>query len=101
MWVYHIEIQNDGDEVVQLRSRYWHITDSQGRVQEVHGEGVVGEQPVLQPGEAFRYTSGVHLMAGSGMMAGSYGMETSLGETFDVTIPPFSLDSPHENQLIQ
>ena len=101
VWVYHIVIENNGDKTVQLRHRYWHITDSLGRVQEVHGEGVVGKQPVLQPGEAFRYTSGVHLSAGSGIMAGNYEMETHDGETFQVTIPAFSLDSPHENQLIQ
>ncbi len=101
VWVYHIEIQNHGSETVQLRNRYWHITDSLGRVQEVHGEGVVGKQPVLQPGEAFQYTSGVHLSAGSGIMAGTYEMETNGGEMFRVTIPAFSLDSPHENQLIQ
>ncbi len=101
VWVYHIEIENHGEEAVQLRHRHWHITDSLGRVQEVHGEGVVGKQPILRPGEAFRYTSGVHLSAGSGIMAGTYEMETDRGELFEVVIPAFSLDSPHENQLIQ
>ena len=96
VWAYHVEIVNDGHERVQLRTRYWRITDALGRVQEVRGPGVVGEQPVLDPGEAFEYTSGTPLPTPSGIMAGSYQMEGTNGEQFDVEIPAFSLDSPHQ-----
>jgi ApaG protein len=93
-WAYSIEIVNHGTETVQLVTRYWHITDALGRSQEVRGPGVVGEQPVLGPGESFQYTSGVPLPTPSGFMVGSYNMVTTAGEPFDVAIPAFSLDSP-------
>ena len=93
-WAYSIEITNHGTETVQLLTRYWHITDALGRSQEVRGPGVVGEQPVLEPGQSFQYTSGVPLPTPSGVMVGSYTMVTTSGEHFDVAIPPFSLDSP-------
>jgi ApaG protein len=96
VWAYHVRIENGGPETVQLRHRYWHITDSLGRVQEVRGAGVVGEQPVLKPGEAFEYTSGTPLPTPSGIMMGTYQMESENGERFDVDVPPFSLDSPHQ-----
>jgi ApaG protein len=96
VWAYHVRIENQGPETVQLRHRYWRITDSLGRVQEVRGAGVVGEQPVLKPGEAFEYTSGTPLTTPSGIMVGTYQMETAGGELFDVRIPAFSLDSPHQ-----
>lgn len=92
-WAYTIEISNLGRETVQLKTRYWHITDAQGRVQEVRGAGVVGEEPTLSPGESFEYTSGVPLPTASGFMTGSYGMVTDKGERFDIEIPAFSLDS--------
>jgi ApaG protein len=92
-WSYTIAITNHGDRTVQLMTRYWHITDAQGRVQEVRGAGVVGEQPVLEPGESFEYTSGVPLPTSSGFMTGSYGMVTGEGEHFDIEVPAFSLDS--------
>lgn len=95
VWAYTIAIENTGTEVVQLKKRYWMITDALGRMQEVRGPGVVGEQPVLRPGETFEYTSGTPLSAATGIMVGSYEMETDLGETFDVAIPAFSLDSPY------
>lgn len=94
VWAYHVTINNEGTDTVQLRSRYWRITDAQGRTQEVRGVGVVGEQPVLRPGESFEYRSGTPLGTPSGFMMGSYQMETAEGERFDVTIPPFSLDCP-------
>jgi ApaG protein len=93
-WAYTIEIVNRGSETVQLQSRHWRITDAQGRTQEVRGAGVVGEQPVLKPGQSFEYTSGVPLTTGSGFMAGTYGMISAKGERFDIEIPAFSLDSP-------
>jgi ApaG protein len=97
VWAYHVRIENNGRRTVQLRNRYWRITDSRGRVQEVRGAGVVGEQPVLRPGDSFEYTSGTPLPTPSGIMGGSYQMEASeTGERFDVTIPSFSLDSPHQ-----
>ncbi|ACI99761.1 Co2+/Mg2+ efflux protein ApaG [Rhodospirillum centenum] len=95
VWAYHVRIENEGLETVQLRTRHWQVTDAQGRVQEVRGPGVVGEQPVLRPGEAFEYTSGTPLPTPSGFMVGSYGMVTASGEAFEVRIPAFSLDSPH------
>ena len=96
VWKYHVRIENNGDDTVQLRTRYWRITDSMGRVQEVRGPGVVGEQPVLGPGETFEYTSGTPLPTSSGFMVGTYQMVSEKGEQFDVAIPAFSLDSPHE-----
>jgi ApaG protein len=96
VWAYHVRIENRGRETVQLLNRHWKITDSQGRMQEVRGAGVVGEQPVLAPGEAFEYTSGTPLPTPSGIMVGTYEMETRGGESFWVRIPAFSLDSPHQ-----
>ena len=94
VFAYHIRIQNNGRDVVQLLNRYWQITDGLGRMQEVRGPGVVGEQPVLRPGEAFEYTSGCPLNTATGIMVGTYEMETLDGERFDVDIPAFSLDAP-------
>jgi len=94
VWAYHVVIENHGDETVQLRTRYWRIVDATGLVQEVRGDGVIGEQPVLAPGAAYEYTSGTPLTTPSGFMGGSYQMETKTGEMFDVKIPTFSLDSP-------
>ena len=93
-WSYTIVITNTGTETVQLRTRHWIITDATGRRQEVRGEGVVGEQPVLAPGERFEYTSGVPLQTASGFMTGSYQMVTDSGERFEIDVPTFSLDSP-------
>lgn len=100
LWAYTINIENQGSESVQLRSRYWRITDAHGRVQEVRGEGVVGEQPILSPGEAFEYTSGVPLSTPSGIMVGAYVMETTDGESFTVDVPAFSLDSPFDHHRV-
>jgi ApaG protein len=97
VWAYHVRIENQGPETVQLRHRHWRITDSLGRMQEVRGAGVVGEQPILRPGEAFEYTSGTPLTTPSGIMVGTYQMETEEGERFDVRVPAFSLDSPHQS----
>ncbi len=96
VWAYSIRIENKGAETVRLRNRYWQITDAQGRVQEVRGPGVVGEQPTLEPGESFEYTSGTPLATPSGFMKGAYEMETNSGEMFDVVVPAFSLDSPYQ-----
>ncbi len=96
VWAYQISIENQGGETVQLRNRFWQITDAKGHVEEVEGPGVVGEQPVLKPGDSFQYTSGAPLNTASGIMVGSYEMEGPGGRIFDVAIPAFSLDSPHQ-----
>ena len=97
VWAYRVAIANEGRETVQLLKRSWQITDGAGRTQQVHGEGVVGEKPVLAPGQSFEYTSGTPLGTPSGFMRGAYHMVvTATGEPFDVRIPAFSLDSPHQ-----
>ena len=96
LWAYHIQIENQGSETVQLRTRHWLITDANGQTVEVHGEGVVGKQPVLKPGQSFEYSSGTPLTSPSGVMRGSYEMSLENGTGIEVTIPVFSLDSPHE-----
>ncbi|MGF7158789.1 ApaG protein [Rhodoligotrophos appendicifer] len=100
VWAYTIVIENLGQEVVRLRTRYWRITDALGRSQEVRGEGVVGEQPLLKPGESFEYTSGAPLPTPSGMMVGAYQMETVGGEMFNVDVPVFALESPYEKKRL-
>ena len=99
-WSYTIVITNTGAETVQLRTRHWIITDATGRKQEVRGEGVVGEQPVLAPGERFEYTSGVPLPTASGFMTGRYQMVSESGERFEIDVPTFSLDSPDNRRVL-
>ncbi len=94
VWAYQVTIDNQSKEKVQLKNRYWKIIDSNGSEQEVKGEGVVGEQPILNPGEKFEYTSGTPLSTPSGFMGGYYEMETTEGKIFEAIIPQFSLDSP-------
>ena len=96
LWAYHITIENKGREAVQLLTRHWHITDARGRVREVEGPGVVGQQPVIAPGKSHQYSSGVPLETPSGFMSGSYHMKSAGGESFDVKIPLFALESPFE-----
>jgi ApaG protein len=100
VWAYTIEIANLGSEAVQLLARHWEITDDSGHVEEVDGPGVVGEQPVIQPGGAFTYTSGAPLPTASGTMVGSYRMSDGSGREFDVAIPAFVLDSPHARRTV-
>jgi len=100
LWAYTVTIENHGVETVQLISRYWHITDGQGHVQEVRGPGVVGAQPVLAPGQSFQYTSGCPLPTASGYMTGRYQMRSASGEAFEAEIPPFILESPHERRQL-
>ena len=99
-FAYWITIKNQGAAPAQLLNRYWHITDADGRINEVRGEGVVGEQPILNPGEKFEYTSGTPLTTPSGFMEGHYEMETKSGSKFDASIPLFSLDSPYISNKI-
>jgi ApaG protein len=100
VWAYHVVIENQSQQTVQLQARYWRITDSAGHVHEVRGAGVVGEQPILKPGDRFEYTSGTLLSTPSGIMFGNYEMETPNGEKFEVDIPAFSLDSPEARRLL-
>jgi ApaG protein len=93
-FAYRIRISNDGDETVQLVSREWIITDADGKVETVRGPGVVGEQPVLGPGESFEYTSFCPLKTPIGSMQGTYQMVSARGERFDAVISPFSLAVP-------
>ena len=97
-WTYTVRIDNDSPQAVTLKRRRWHIADSSGQSFVVKGDGVVGEQPVLHPGDAFEYTSGTPLSAPSGMMFGAYEMDREDGQVFDVLIPPFSLDSPYDSR---
>jgi ApaG protein len=99
-WTYRVTIENQGRETVQLLSRHWMISNARGELTEVKGPGVVGEQPVLEPGESFQYTSGAPLDTPSGMMGGAYQMETGSGERFDIEIPTFSLDRPNQGVLL-
>ena len=94
-FLYTITIANDGDEVIQLLSRHWLITDDSGEVEEVKGQGVIGQQPVLRPGEEFTYTSGCSLRTAMGTMEGTYQMSADGGKPFNVTIPKFTLTGPY------
>lgn len=96
IWAYTVEIDNQSERDLTVTDRFWQIADSRGQVQEVRGAGVVGETPIVKSGETFRYTSGAPLTAPSGMMRGSYTMRTESGESFDIVVPTFLLDSPHE-----
>ena len=93
-WAYHVRIENDGDAPVQLLTRHWIIVDGQGGEHEVRGDGVVGEQPIIAPGEAFDYVSGCPLETPRGSMEGSYLMQRADGSTFDADIPRFELVGP-------
>lgn len=99
-WAYRVEILNLSGERVQLRARYWQITDEHGKVHEVRGPGVVGEQPVIESGAAFEYTSGCPLTTPTGIMVGHYLMVTERNESFQADIPAFSLDSPHASRTV-
>lgn len=93
-WAYHIRIENEGDQTVQLLTRQWLITDGRGHQHTVEGEGVVGEQPMIAPGGSFDYVSGCPLTTPTGHMLGSYRMVSEDGEAFDVAIPKFALTAP-------
>ena len=99
-WSYRIEIANRGTETVILRSRYWKITDGNGQIREVRGEGVIGEQPMIAPGAIYTYTSGCPLETPQGIMVGSYIMETTAGDLFAADIPAFSLDMPEMQRVL-
>ncbi|MEM9667592.1 MAG: Co2+/Mg2+ efflux protein ApaG [Pseudomonadota bacterium] len=98
VWAYQIEVENASERTWQLVQRHWQIVDAMGQTQTVDGEGVVGQQPTLKPGQTFRYTSGAPLSTPSGMMGGCYDLVDADGSTLTATIPTFSLDSPHEKR---
>lgn len=98
VWAYTIEIENRRPDPVQLISRFWRITDENGATQEVRGEGVIGQQPVIEPGASFKYTSAAPLAAPSGVMMGAYSMQRENGEAFDIDVPLFALNSPHNSR---
>ena len=100
VWAYTVEVANLGRRTVQLVARHWVITDAAGKVETVSGLGVVGEQPVLNPGETFRYTSGCPLTTSSGVMEGHYRMVDDRGGAFDAEIPAFSLDCPQAKRVL-
>ena len=100
VWAYRIVIENRSDATVQLQSRYWRIIDQNGRVEEVRGPGVVGEQPILNPGDSYSYQSGCPLNTPSGTMSGRYQMRAEDGRDFEIEIPAFSLDIPGEKRVL-
>jgi len=100
VWAYRITIANESAERVQLMTRHWKISDELGRVQEVQGDGVIGQQPLIEPGDSFTYSSGTPLQTPSGFMHGSYQMRLPNGTQFDVEIPAFSLDCPYQKPQV-
>ncbi|WP_404382602.1 Co2+/Mg2+ efflux protein ApaG [Caenispirillum salinarum] len=100
VWAYQVTIRNGGEKTVQLLNRHWRITDAHGHVQEVRGAGVVGEQPVIHPGDSYEYTSGTPLTTPSGIMVGAYEMMDEDGDHFEAAVPAFSLDSPHDRTAV-
>ncbi len=100
IWGYRITIANNSSQTIQIKARYWQITDANGRVEEVRGRGVVGEQPILEPGDSFQYSSGCPLTTSSGVMLGRYELQTPQGKTFEVEIPAFSLDVPEQRRTL-
>jgi ApaG protein len=100
VWSYTIEIENRSADPVKLISRFWRITDENGHTQEVRGDGVIGQQPIIPPGESFKYSSAAPLAAPSGVMLGAYSMRRlGSNEEFDIAVPAFALDSPHHSRL--
>ncbi|MDB3954629.1 Co2+/Mg2+ efflux protein ApaG [Alphaproteobacteria bacterium] len=100
VWSYHILIENNGNDKVQLIDRYWKITDATGIIKEVKGSGVIGEQPTIKPGEFFEYTSGTPLNKSSGFMSGNYRMINENNESFFIDVPVFSLDIPSVQKIL-
>ena len=96
VWMYNVKIKNKSPSTIQLLSRHWQIIDHAGKVNEITGAGVIGEQPIIKSGEVFKYTSGTYLGVSSGVMSGEYEfLNEENAEIFKVEIPAFSLDSPY------
>jgi len=100
VWSYHILIENNGKNIVQLVDRYWKITDETGHIKEVNGSGVIGRQPSIKPGESFEYSSGTPLKKPSGFMFGNYRMINEKNESFLIDVPIFSLDIPSIKKIL-
>lgn len=100
VWGYNVVIRNRRADTIHLKSRYWRITDGLGQIQEVHGEGVVGKQPYIPPGQVFEYTSGTPLPTPSGIMNGYYIVHDEGGDIFNINTPVFSLDSPYQSKTL-
>ena len=100
MWAYHVHIKNEGSETIRLCKRYWHIVDSDGRIQEVRGVGITGDQPHIAPGQVYEYATGTALGSPSAFIHGAYDVQTAAGEWFTVAIPLFSLDSPYHTMTL-
>lgn len=100
VWSYHILIENNGNNTVQLIDRYWKITDETGHVKEVNGSGVIGRQPSIKPGESFEYSSGTPLNKPSGFMFGNFRMINEKNEPFFIDVPIFSLDIPSIKKVL-
>ncbi len=100
VWSYQVRIENNSSEAIKLISRFWRIIDETGSIQEIKGDGVIGEQPTIAANKFYNYSSVVHLKRPSGIMAGKYKMRRENGEIFEVTIPSFSLDIPSENLVL-
>ena len=100
VWAYHIMIENNRQTAVQLLERYWKIIDETGKIKEVEGPGVIGLQPLIEPGNYFEYSSGTPLPTSSGIMLGSYKMIDKSGKSFEAKIPKFSLDLPYNKKII-
>ena len=100
VWAYKVNIDNKGSDILHLHQRTWVIIDGNGRVLQVQGDGLVGETPIIKPGETFEYTSGTPLKTTSGIMQGYYSMSADSGEKIKIDIPTFSLDSPYEKKKI-
>jgi ApaG protein len=100
IWSYQVRIDNRSDEKIKLISRFWRIIDEKGIAQEISGDGVIGEQPTILPGDSYQYSSGVHLRYPSGIMMGKYQMQKDSGVVFDANIPTFSLDVPSIKAII-
>lgn len=100
IWAYQVSISNNRDDSIRLLSRHWTIADKKGMVQEVDGQGVLGEQPWLEPGDTYSYISGAPLSSPSGIMVGSYTFKNSSNEIIEAKIPAFSLDSPHDYYVL-
>jgi len=100
LWAYTVEIANGGPHAVQVLSRRWQIVDGFGQMQEVYGNGVIGKQPVIEPGDTFSYTSGTPLPTPSGIMLGALEVRDDNGSIYEIIIPVFSLDSPHDRARV-
>jgi ApaG protein len=100
LWLYTITIENFNTHSVQLLRRKWFITDEAGASFVIEGEGIIGEQPLIKPGEGYKYLSGTPLSSPSGMMMGTYFLIDDKGDAFEVDIPAFSLDSPHHTKML-